>query len=242
MPAESAYREACVAACEWCASGDKGTPVTVSGVRWHGGEPVDDQNDEGYPCTAPTIEKFAQSQALGRVAAEKRADAAEQELRAWKGALQLECTCDSDVLGRCVLRDAHPDPRVPVLEQERDRLRALLEEFVNLEEKSARESFGTDWKSAFHKRDREMYWLCVKAREALAPAPATVAEEVIDLEVVTHEVARERILSLFARTGGPWVYDRLADHLKLPLRQVVEVCNALEEEGLIGEASSEGAR
>lgn len=62
--AESRYEKHCREVCQWCAGGDKGDPVKVSGVRWHGGEPEYMDMDEGYPCTAPTLPDFAEAQAI----------------------------------------------------------------------------------------------------------------------------------------------------------------------------------
>jgi hypothetical protein len=56
-----------------------------------------------------------------------------------------------------------------------------------------------------------------------------IQEEIDDNE------ARKRIQQLFDDHPGSLFYDEIAEKLCLPLRQVVEVCNQLETEGLIGE-------
>jgi hypothetical protein len=57
----------------------------------------------------------------------------------------------------------------------------------------------------------------------------------IDVEDVADTVARSRILELFKGSKDSLFYDEIAERLRLPLRQTVEICNQLEAEGLIGE-------
>jgi len=73
--------------------------------------------------------------------------------------------------------------------------------------------------------------------QAIEAIPASLEVEV---DEVGDDIARERILKLFKENKpGPLFYDEIADQASLPLRQVVEVCNDLESEGLIGEQASE---
>lgn len=51
---------------------------------------------------------------------------------------------------------------------------------------------------------------------------------------ISEDDAKAEILALF-KSAKPLYYDWIADALNLPLRQVVDVCNALETDGLIGE-------
>jgi hypothetical protein len=60
----------------------------------------------------------------------------------------------------------------------------------------------------------------------------------IEIEEVDDTVAHERILKLFSEHSGSLFYDQIAERLKLPLRQTVEICNQLEQEGLIGEPTT----
>lgn len=58
----------------------------------------------------------------------------------------------------------------------------------------------------------------------------------IEIEEISNEAARDRIVALFGESGAsPLFYDDISDRLGIPLRQAVEVCNQLESEGLIGE-------
>jgi hypothetical protein len=59
--------------------------------------------------------------------------------------------------------------------------------------------------------------------------------EEIEVEKVDNVQARSRILELFKDPGVSLFYDEIAERLKLPLRQTVDICNQLESEGLIGE-------
>jgi hypothetical protein len=61
----------------------------------------------------------------------------------------------------------------------------------------------------------------------------------IEMEDVGDTEASARILELFKNSSDSLFYDDIAERLRLPLRQVVEVCNRLETEGLIGEQASE---
>jgi hypothetical protein len=60
----------------------------------------------------------------------------------------------------------------------------------------------------------------------------------IQIEEVDDTVAREQILKLFKEHSGSLFYDEIAEKLNLPLRQTVEICNQLEQEGLIGEPTT----
>ena len=60
--------------------------------------------------------------------------------------------------------------------------------------------------------------------------------------IVDDTVAREQILKLFKEHSGSLFYDEIAEKLNLPLRQTVEICNQLEQEGLIGEPTTKGDR
>lgn len=54
------------------------------------------------------------------------------------------------------------------------------------------------------------------------------------------EEARREILDLFRSTKGPLFYSDIAERLQLDLEQVLEITNALEREGLIGELGNHG--
>lgn len=58
-------------------------------------------------------------------------------------------------------------------------------------------------------------------------------EKVIVLRELSHQEAKEEILALF-KDGDVHDYGDIAERLKLDLQQVVEICNELEEEGVIG--------
>ncbi|MGA9061554.1 MAG: hypothetical protein WB341_07800 [Terracidiphilus sp.] len=60
----------------------------------------------------------------------------------------------------------------------------------------------------------------------------------IEIEELDDSAARERILKFFNEHAGSLFYDQIAESLKLPLRQTVEICNQLEQEELIGEPST----
>ncbi|MGC9998879.1 MAG: hypothetical protein ABSE21_02155 [Bryobacteraceae bacterium] len=60
----------------------------------------------------------------------------------------------------------------------------------------------------------------------------------LEIEDLDDSQARARILELFKESGVSLFYDQIAEQLKLPLRQTVEICNQLELEGLIGDPSS----
>jgi hypothetical protein len=62
--------------------------------------------------------------------------------------------------------------------------------------------------------------------------------ESIEIDDVTDAEARERILALFKESSGSLFYDNIAERLRLPLRQTVEICNRLEMDGLIGEPAT----
>jgi DNA-binding IscR family transcriptional regulator len=60
----------------------------------------------------------------------------------------------------------------------------------------------------------------------------------IEIEDVDDDEARARIQALFKNSDNSLFYDEIAERLKLPLRQTVEICNQLETEGLIGERTA----
>jgi Mn-dependent DtxR family transcriptional regulator len=62
--------------------------------------------------------------------------------------------------------------------------------------------------------------------------------EPIEIDDVTDAEARERIVALFRESSGSLFYDDIAERLRLPLRQTVEICNRLEMDGLIGEPAT----
>lgn len=64
----------------------------------------------------------------------------------------------------------------------------------------------------------------------------TIAERVIVLRTITREEARNEIIKLF-QEGGIHDYGEIAETLRLDLPMVVDICNELEREGLIGEPS-----
>ena len=64
------------------------------------------------------------------------------------------------------------------------------------------------------------------------------SESEIEIEEVDNTVAKERILKLFNEHPGSLFYDEIAERLNLPLRQTVEICNQLEQDGLIGEPTT----
>lgn len=69
--------------------------------------------------------------------------------------------------------------------------------------------------------------------QILAVLQGSVAE--VEIEDVSNDQARARIVELFNNPGVSLFYDEIAEKLKLPLRQTVDICNQLESEGLIGE-------
>jgi hypothetical protein len=74
----------------------------------------------------------------------------------------------------------------------------------------------------------------IEARLESAEAP------VINLrEGVPADVARQEIIAAFKEAGDSAIfYDDLSDTLRLPIRQVIEICEALMSEGIIGEKQS----
>ncbi len=57
----------------------------------------------------------------------------------------------------------------------------------------------------------------------------------VEVDDISDPEARNRVLGLFKDSTSSLFYDDIAERLKLPLRQTVEICNQLESEGLIGE-------
>jgi predicted Rossmann fold nucleotide-binding protein DprA/Smf involved in DNA uptake len=62
--------------------------------------------------------------------------------------------------------------------------------------------------------------------------------EEIEVQEVDDSEAKRRILELFTDSSGSLFYDDIAERLRLPLRQTVEICNQLELEGLIAEPAT----
>jgi hypothetical protein len=72
--------------------------------------------------------------------------------------------------------------------------------------------------------------------ELLLAVRGSTAELVID--EVSDAEACNRILALFKDSSESLFYDDIAERLRLPLRQAVEICNQLEMDGLIGEPTT----
>ena len=65
-------------------------------------------------------------------------------------------------------------------------------------------------------------------------------EPEVEIQLTSDEEARLRILALFnEHPGSSLYYDDIAEQLRLPLRQTVEICDHLESEGLIGEPANQ---
>jgi hypothetical protein len=77
----------------------------------------------------------------------------------------------------------------------------------------------------------------VTLEELLLAVRGSTAEP-IEIDDVTDAEARERIVALFRESSGSLFYDDIAERLRLPLRQTVEICNRLEMDGLIGEPAT----
>ena len=74
-------------------------------------------------------------------------------------------------------------------------------------------------------------------RERILSAVQGDAAE-IEVDNIGDDEARVRILELFSGSHGSLFYDDIAERLRLPLRQTVEICNQLEAEGLIGDPAA----
>ena len=58
----------------------------------------------------------------------------------------------------------------------------------------------------------------------------------ISLREITDDVARAEVLVAFKQAGDePLYYDDISERLRIPIDQVARVCEALIDEGLLGE-------
>ena len=77
--------------------------------------------------------------------------------------------------------------------------------------------------------------LALEDRISTLVVTGTLDERIIVLRTISKEEARAEILQLF-QSGDVIDYGDIAEKLRIDLRTVVEICNDLEREGVIGES------
>jgi len=66
-----------------------------------------------------------------------------------------------------------------------------------------------------------------------------VSRQVIELREIPDEKAREEVIEMFRKSGHkPLYYSDISEKLRLPLDQVLRICDQLEQEGKIGESTN----
>jgi hypothetical protein len=80
-------------------------------------------------------------------------------------------------------------------------------------------------------------------RESIRRIENRLAQEELVIELregVADDVARQEIIAAFSNAGdSPLFYDELSERLRLPIDQVIRICEALMSEGIVGEKTDE---